>query len=254
MIYHTNPDKLRRYDRTDYRTASFWIQRRRCASGARCWPWWCRWCAASWAIWPWQAGTPSCAWSLPWPRGRCPAWFCFPLPFSAGKTTSSPARGMAICRYDDRLDLQPKRLIYSYRDRRKGRYGPRYESSVPYSLLDRILYFPDRNFLVLWCGGVDTVYDASGGCPCSIPTTGRASEKSSAATTGCSCPWSTTTTNAVLRELESLSGTPVERYPGNEIAVPEDKTAGKSADCVKNTAQGVKFFANRLRRPAPDLL
>ena len=28
---------------------------------------------------------------------------------------------------------------------------------------------------------------------------------------------------AVLQELESLSGTEVERYPGNEIAVPEDK-------------------------------
>ena len=28
MIYHTNPDKLRRYDRTDYRRHPFWIQRR----------------------------------------------------------------------------------------------------------------------------------------------------------------------------------------------------------------------------------
>ena len=155
------------------------------------------------------------AWALP-------CLVLFPVAILSWKNDLFTCRGMAICRYDDRLDLQPKRLIYSYRDRRKGRYGPRYESSVPYSLLDRILYFPDRNFLVLWCGGVDTVYDASG---TAVQHTNywAGFGKIIRGNHRVFLPMVYDDNEAVLRELESLSGTEVERYPGNEIAVPKDK-------------------------------
>lgn len=67
MIYHTNPDKLRRYDRTDYRRHPFWIQRR---------PVRIRRTVLAVVV-PLVCGVlgypPSCAWSLPWPRGLCPA-------------------------------------------------------------------------------------------------------------------------------------------------------------------------------------
>lgn len=103
-----------------------------------------------------------------------------------------------------------------------AKYGSRYEFSVPYSLLDRILYFPDRNFLLLWCGGVDTVYDASG-----------AAVKHTNYWTGFGkiirsnhrvfLPMVYDDNEAVLQALESLSCTEVERYPGTEKKIPRDK-------------------------------
>lgn len=222
MIYHTNPDKLRRYDRTDYRRHPFWIQRRplriRRTVLAVVVPLVCGvlgYLAMADRDAFLRQEAAMAAWALP-------CLVLFPVAILSWKNDLFTCRGMAICRYDDRLDLQPKRLIYSYRDRRKGRYGPRYESSVPYSLLDRILYFPDRNFLVLWCGGVDTVYDASGAA---VQHTNywTGFGKIIRSNHRVFLPMVYDDNEAVLRELESLSGTEVERYPGNEIAVPKDK-------------------------------
>lgn len=249
MIYHTNPDKRRRYDRTDYRRHPFWIQRRpvriRRTVLAVVVPLVCGvlgYLAMAGRGAFLRMESAMAAWALP-------CMVLFPVAILSWKNDLFTCRGMAICRYDDRLDLQPKRLIYSYRDRRKGRYDPRYESSVPYSLLDRILYFPDRNFLVLWCGGVDTVYDASGGgCaayqlldrlrqnhpqqPPGVPAHGLRRQRGRAAGTG--------------KPVRHRGGA----LPRQRDRRPEGQTAGKSAGCVKKYGTRCKFFANRLRRPA----
>ena len=151
-----------------------------------------------------------------------PCLVLWPVAILTWKNDLATCRGVAIYRYDDKLDLQSKRLIYSYRDRRDGKRGPRYESSIPYSLLDRVLYFPDRNFLVLWCGGVDTVYEASG-----------AAIKHTNYWTGFGkiirgnhrvfLPMVYDDNEQVLRDLEQLSMTTIERYPGTAGTLPPDK-------------------------------
>ncbi len=125
-------------------------------------------------------------------------------------------------RYDDRLDLQPKRLVYSYRDRRDGKRGPQYESSVPYSLLDRILYFPDRQLLILWCGGVDTVYDPSGAA---IRHTNYWTGFGKILRTNHQVllPMVYDDNEQLLRDLAEASATEVEHYPGTTGELPPDK-------------------------------
>lgn len=222
MIYSTNPGKQRRYDRTDYRLEPYWIERR---------PVRIRRTVLAVAV-PLVLGVLAfflageeepflrSAWVMI--AALLPCIVLWPIAILTWKNDLASCRGQAICRYEDKLELQPKRLLYSYRDRRDGRRGPRYESSVPYSLLDRILYFPDRNFLVLWCGGVDTVYDASGAA---VQHTNywTGFGKIIRSNHRVFLPMVYDDNEAVLRELESLSGTEVERYPGNEIAVPKDK-------------------------------
>ncbi|MBM6900346.1 hypothetical protein H6B10_11580 [Gemmiger formicilis] len=125
-------------------------------------------------------------------------------------------------RYDDRLDLQSKRLVYSYRDRRDGKRGPQYESSVPYSLLDRILYFPDHQLLILWCGGVDTVYDPSGAA---IRHTNYWTGFGKILRTNHQVllPMVYDDNEQLLRDLAEASGTEVEHYPGTTGELPPDK-------------------------------
>lgn len=222
MIFHTNPRRQRQYDRNDYKLEPFWIQRRpvriRRTVLAVVVPLLCGLLAylamADWDVFLRLEAAVA--------AGAVPYLVLFPVAVLTWKNDLATCRGVAICRYDDKLDLQPKRLIYSYRDRRDGRFGPRYESSVPYSLLDRILYFPDRNFLVLWCGGVDTVYEASG-----------AAVKHTNYWTGFGkiirsnhrvfLPMVYDDNEAVLQALESLSATEVERYPGTDGIIPAYK-------------------------------
>lgn len=222
MIHHTNPHKQRQYDRTDYRLEPFWIQRRPVRMRRTV-------LAVAVPLVCGVLGYLATAGQDPYLRGECvmvaallPCLVLWPVAILTWKNDLFTCQGVASCRCDDKLDLQPKRLIYSYRDRRDGRCGPRYESSVPYSLLDRILYFPDRNFLVLWCGGVDTVYDASG-----------AAVKHTNYWTGFGkiirsnhrvfLPMTYDDNEAVLQELENLSATEVERYPGTDAVIPPDK-------------------------------
>lgn len=222
MIYSTNPKKQRRYDRTDYRLEPFWIERR---------PVRMRRTVLAVAV-PLVLGVlayflaagedPYLRMELAMVAALLPCLVLWPVAILSWKNDLATCRGLAICRYDDKLDLQPKRLIYSYRDRRDGRRGPRYESSVPYSLLDRILYFPERNFLVLWCGGIDTVYDASG-----------AAVKHTNYWTGFGkiirsnhrvfLPMVYDDNEQVLRDLEQASLTPIERYAGTSGRLPPDK-------------------------------
>ena len=223
MIYHTNPRRQRQYDRSDYRLEPYWIQRRPVrnrrlvlAGGV---PLVCG--LLAYLITAGQdaflriEATMSAA--------LLPCLVLWLLAILTWKSDLAVCRGVAICRYDDKLDLQPKRLIYSYRDRRDGRRGPRYESSVPYSLLDRILYFPDRNFLVLWCGGIDTVYEASGAA---IQHTNywTGFGKIIRSNHRVFLPMVYDDNEAVLRALETLSATPVERYPGTDGKIPPDKS------------------------------
>lgn len=223
MIYHTNPRRQRQYDRGDYRLEPYWIQRRPVrnrrlvlAGGV---PLVCG--LLAYLITAGQdaflriEATMSAA--------LLPCLVLWPLAILTWKSDLAVCRGVAICRYDDKLDLQPKRLIYSYRDRRDGRRGPRYESSVPYSLLNRILYFPDRNFLVLWCGGIDTVYEASGAA---IQHANYWTEfgKIIRSNHRVFLPMVYDDNEAVLRALETLSATPVERYPGTDGKIPPDKS------------------------------
>lgn len=222
MIYSTNPRKQRRYDRTDYQLEPFWIERRpvriRRTLLAVVVP-----LALSVLAYFWAAGEDSYL-RFEWAMIAffLPTLVLWPVAILSWNNDLATCRGLAICRYDDKLELQPKRLIYSYRDRRDGKRGPRYESSVPYSLLDRILYFPDRQFLVLWCGGVDTVYDFSG-----------AAVKHTNYWTGFGkilrtnhqvfLPMVYDDNEQVLRDLEALSATEVERYPGTSGKLPPDK-------------------------------
>lgn len=221
MIYHTNPRRQRQYDRSDYRLEPYWIQRRpvrnrrlMLAGGV---PLVC-------GLLAYLATAGQDAFfriEATMSAALLPCLVLWPLAILTWKSDLAVCRGVAICRYDDKLDLQPKRLIYSYRDRRKGRHGPRYESSVPYSLLDRILYFPDRNFLVLWCGGIDTVYEASGAA---IQHTNywTGFGKIIRSNHRVFLPMVYDDNEAVLRELETLSATPVERYPGTEGKIPPE--------------------------------
>lgn len=222
MIYATNPQKQRRYDRTDYQLEPYWIERRPVRT---------RRTVLAVTV-PLALGVLAyflAAGEEPYLRiewvmtaALLPCLVLWPVAILTWKNDLATCRGVAICRYDDKLDLQPKRLIYSYRDRRDGKLGPRYESSVPYSLLDRILYFPDRNFLVLWCGGVDTVYEASG-----------AAIKHTNYWTGFGkiirgnhrvfLPMVYDDNEQVLRDLEQLSMTTIERYPGTAGTLPPDK-------------------------------
>lgn len=229
MIYSTNPEKQRRYDRTDYQLEPQWIERR----GVRI-----RRTALAVLV-PAALGLaaflgnrqqePGLVFLWVMTAAMLPCLVLWPVAIMTWNNDRATCRGVAICRFDDRLDLQPKRLIYSYRDRRDGRRGARYESSVPYSLLDRILYFPDRQFLVLWCGGVDTVYDADG----------AAVERTNYWTgfghiNRCNhrvfLPMVYDDNEQLLRDLQELSGTEVERYPGTSGKVPPGKelpTPGK---------------------------
>lgn len=222
MIYATNPQKQRRYDRTDYQLEPYWIERRPVRT---------RRTVLAVAV-PLALGVLAyflAAEEDPYLRiewvmvaALLPCLVLWPVAILTWKNDLATCRGVAICRYDDKLDLQSKRLIYSYRDRRDGKRGPRYESSIPYSLLDRILYFPDRNFLVLWCGGVDTVYEASG-----------AAIKHTNYWTGFGkiirgnhrvfLPMVYDDNEQVLRDLEQLSMTTIERYPGTAGTLPPDK-------------------------------
>lgn len=222
MIFHTNPRRQRQYDRNDYKLEPFWIQRRpvriRRTVLAVVVPLLC----GLLAYLAMAGRDVFLRLEAAVAAGTLPYLVLFPVAVLTWKNDLATCRGVAICRYDDKLDLQPKRLIYSYRERRDGRFGPRYESSVPYSLLDRILYFPDRNFLVLWCGGVDTVYEASG-----------AAVKHTNYWTGFGkiirsnhrvfLPMVYDDNEAVLQALESLSATEVERYPGTDRIIPADK-------------------------------
>ncbi|WP_298733315.1 hypothetical protein [uncultured Subdoligranulum sp.] len=222
MIYHTNPRKQRQYDRSDYRLEPYWIQRRPVRNRrlvlAVAIPLVCG--VGAYLATAGEDAFQRVNWTMI--AALLPGLILWPIAIITWKNDRAACRGVAICRWDDKLDLQPKRLIYSYRDRRDGRRGLRYESSVPYSLLDRILYFPDRSFLVLWCGGIDTVYEASG-----------AAIKHTNYWTGFGkiirsnhrvfLPMVYDDNEAVLRELETLSATPVERYPGTDAEIPPDK-------------------------------
>lgn len=222
MIYSRNPGKQRRYDRTDYRLEPYWIERR---------PVRVRRTVLAVAV-PLVLGVLAfflageedpflrSAWVMI--AALLPCIVLWPIAILNWKNDLASCRGQAICRYEDKLELQPKRLLYSYRDRRDGRRGPRYESSVPYSLLDRILYFPERNLLILWCGGIDTVYDFSG-----------AAVQHTNYWTGfgkvirCNhqvlLPMVYDDNEQVVSSLEELSCTRVERYSGTTMELPPDK-------------------------------
>lgn len=222
MIYSTNPIKQRRYDWTDYRLETYWIERRPVRT---------RRTVLAVAVplvlgvlaYFWAAGEePSLLSSWVMIAALLPCIVLWPIAILTWKNDLATCRGLAICRYDDKLELQSKRLIYSYRDRRDGRRGPRYESSVPYSLLDRIRYFPERNLLILWCGGIDTVYDFSG-----------AAVKHTNYWTGFGkiirsnhqvfLPMVYDDNEQMLRDLEQVSLTEIERYAGTSGTLPPDK-------------------------------
>ena len=222
MTYSTNPGKQRRYDRTDYRLDPYWIERR---------PVRMRRTLLAVTV-PLILGVLACflageedpflhsAWIMI--AVLLPCIVLWPIAILTWKNDLAACRGLAICRYDDKLDLQPKRLIYSYRDRRDGRRGPRYEASVPYSLLDRILYFPERNILILWCGGIDTVYDSSGAA---VQHTNywTGFGKIIRSNHQVILPMLYDDNEQVVSSLEKLSCTQVERYPGTTMELPPDK-------------------------------
>lgn len=128
MTYSTNPKKQRRYDWTDYRLEPYWSKRRpvrtrRTVLGGG---------DTVGVAYFGEAGEgPSLRSSWGMIAALLPCIVLWPIAIFTWKND------LTICRYDDKLELQPKHLIYSYRDRRDGWWGPRYESSVPYSLLQR---------------------------------------------------------------------------------------------------------------------
>lgn len=222
MIYTTNPQKQRRYDRTDYRLEPYWVEQRsrrtRRTVLAVLIPAMLGLLAFLWA----RQQDPAFLWEWILIAVLLPGIVLWPIAIITWKNDRAACRGSAICRYDDRLDLQPKKLVYSYRDRRDGKRGPRYESSVPYSLLDRILYFPDRQLLILWCGGVDTVYDPSGAA---IRHTNYWTGFGKILRTNHQVllPMVYDDNEQLLRDLAEASGTEVERYPGTTGELPPDK-------------------------------
>lgn len=226
MIYHTDPDKLQQYDRCKYNLHPLWVRTRR-ARNRR---------AVLAVVVPLVCGVLAYLASAgmdQFLREECtmaaamlPCIVLWPLAIITWKTDRTTTRGIAVGRYDDTLELKPKRLIYSFRDRgdrkRRGR-RPRYESSVPYSLLDRILYFPDRSLLILWCGGIDTTYDIDGAAVLHVNYwTGFG--KIIRSNHRVFLPMAYADNEAVLRELETLSATPVERYPGTEREIPSHQS------------------------------
>ena len=222
MIYTTNPKKQRRYDRTDYQKELYWLQRRPVRTKrllrAVLIP-----AVLGLLAYFWAAGEePFLRTGWVMIASLLPCIVLWPIAIITWKNDLAACRGVAICRYEDKLELQPKRLVYSYRDRRDGKRGPRYESSVPYSLLDRILYFPDRQMLLLWCGGIDTVYDFSGAA---VKRTNYWTGFGKILRTNRQIvlPMVYDDNEQLLRDLEALSATEVERYPGTSGEIPPDK-------------------------------
>lgn len=222
MIYRTHPARLRQYDRSDFRRSPQWVQRRGVRTRrlvlAVAVPLVC----GALTYLALAGGDPVLRVEGTMCMALLPCMVLWPVWILTWKNDYFASRRETVGRWDDKLDLQPKRLVYSYRKRRQGKHGQRYESSVPYSLLDRILYFPDRQFLILWCGGVDTIYDDTGAAIhrtnfwTGFGTIHRCNHR-------VFLPMAYDDNEAVLRALAELSGTEVERYPGTDGRIPADR-------------------------------